>query len=295
INRGLTKSKEIGFKLDTASGDWVSKDNYQPQGEVDTNVHLMVKDTSNILIIEPLAFSEQETESFIITLQYALERAIQAQYKLENNELSSERIGKGKHILFWESSEGGAGVLSQILEDRTSMQKIAQQALDICHFVEPKNSCAQACYQCLLSYSNQFDHPHLNRHLIHNFLIQLSTSVINIELNTISREAQYQKLLEQTDPNSSFEREILQQIYEKGIKLPDLAQELILEANCKPDFLYKKYKVAIFCDGSVHDSPEQQQRDSIKRDNLQWSGYTVVELNYKEDLYSCLEKLRSLI
>ncbi|MDJ0746598.1 MAG: DEAD/DEAH box helicase [Xenococcaceae cyanobacterium MO_167.B27] len=47
INRGLTKSKEIGFKLDTASGDWVSKDNYQPQGEVHTNVHLMVKDTSN--------------------------------------------------------------------------------------------------------------------------------------------------------------------------------------------------------------------------------------------------------
>ena len=67
INRGLTKSKEIGFKLDTTSGDWVSKDNYQPQGEINTNVHLMVKDTSNILIIEPLAFLERETESFIIT------------------------------------------------------------------------------------------------------------------------------------------------------------------------------------------------------------------------------------
>lgn len=84
----------------------------------------------------------------------------------------------------------------------------------------------------------------------------MSSSVINVELDTTSREAQYQKLLEQTDPNSSFEREVLQQIYEKGIKLPDLAQELIPEANCKPDFLYKKYKVAVFCDGSVHDSLE---------------------------------------
>lgn len=297
INRGLTKSKEIGFKLDTASGDWVSKDHYQPEGEVNTNVHLMVKDTSNILIIEPesLAFPERETESFIITLQYAIERAIQAQYKLENNELSSERIGKGHHLLFWESAEGGAGVLSQILEDSASMQKIAQQALDICHFIEPKDSCAQACYQCLLSYSNQFDHPHLNRHLIHDFLIQLSTSVIKIELDGTSREAQYQKLLEQTDLNSSFEREVLKAIYQRGIKLPDSAQELISEANCKPDFLYKKYRVAIFCDGSVHDSPEQQQRDRIKRDNLQWCGYTVVELNYQEDWYSSLEKLRSLI
>ena len=82
INRGLTKSKEIGFKLDTASGDWVSKDNYEPQGEINTNVHLMVKDTSNILIIEPLDFPEQKSKSFIVTLQYALLRAIQAQYKL---------------------------------------------------------------------------------------------------------------------------------------------------------------------------------------------------------------------
>ena len=296
INRGLTKSKEIGFKLDTASGDWVSKDNYEPQGEINTNIHLMVKDTSNILIIEPLAFPEQETESFIITLQYALERAIQAQYKLENNELSSERIGKGNHILFWESSEGGAGVLSQILEDGASMEKIAQEALDICHFVEPKDSCAQACYQCLLSYSNQFDHPHLNRHLIHDFLVQLQSSVINIELNTTSREAQYQKLWEQTDPNSSFEREVLKEIYQRGIKLPDSAQELIPDANCQPDFLYKKYRVAIFCDGSVHDSPEQQQRDRVKRENLEWNyGYQVVQLYYAQDWRATLESLRSQI
>ncbi len=296
INRGLTKSKEIGFKLDTASGDWVSKDNYQPQGEVHTSVHLMVKDTSNILIIQPLAFPERETESFLITLQYALERAIQAQYKLENNELSSERIGKGNHILFWESSEGGAGVLSQILEDSASMPKIAKEALDICHFIEPKNSCAQACYQCLLSYSNQFDHPHLNRHLIRDFLVQLQSSLINIELDIPSREAQYKKLWEQTDPNSSFEREVLKEIYERGIKLPDSAQELISEANCKPDFLYKKYRLAIFCDGSVHDSPEQKQRDHFKRENLESvSGYFPISIDYQKNLQSQLEYLQSLI
>ena len=295
INRGLTKFKEIGFKLDTASGDWISKDNYQPQGEINTNVHLMVKDTSNILIIEPLAFPEQETESFIITLQYALERAIQARYKLENNELSSERIGKGNHILFWESAEGGAGVLSQILEDNTSMQKIAEEALDICHFIKPKNNCAQACYQCLLSYSNQFDRPHLNRHLIHNFLIQLSTSVINVELDTTSREAQYKKLWEQTDPNSFFEREVLKAIYERGIKLPDSAQELISEANCKPDFLYKHPKTAIFCDVSVHDSPEQKQRDLIKRQELINLGYEFIEFNYEDNWQNKLSSLVSFL
>ncbi|RMF22159.1 MAG: DUF1998 domain-containing protein, partial [Cyanobacteria bacterium J083] len=311
INRGLTKSKETGFKLDTTSGDWVSKDNYQPQGEVDTSVHLMVKDTSNILIIEPLAFPEQEkdesqeasswacavrTESFVITLQYALERAIQAQYKLENNELSSERIGQEKYILFWESAEGGAGVLSQILEDSTSMQKIAQAALDICHFITPKESCAQACYQCLLSYSNQLDHPNLNRYLIKEFLAQLNYSRVALEQDKPSRLEHYQRLLAQTDPNSEFERIVLKAIYEQGIKLPDSAQELIPEANCKPDFLYKKDRIAIFCDGSVHDSPEQQKRDRIKRENLEWNyGYQVFEFNYKQDWRSKILDLLSQV
>ena len=75
----------------------------------------MVKNTSNILILEPLNLPEKDTDAFIVTLQYALERAIQALYKLENDELASERIGKGKYLLFWEAAEGGAGVLSQIL------------------------------------------------------------------------------------------------------------------------------------------------------------------------------------
>ncbi|VEP13143.1 DEAD/DEAH box helicase (fragment) [Hyella patelloides LEGE 07179] len=295
INRGLTRTKEKGFKLDKTSGDWVSNDNYQPQGEVDTNINLMVKNTSNILIVEPLAFPERETESFIVTFQYALERAIQAQYKLENNELSSERIGKRNHILFWESAEGGAGVLSQILEDSASMAKIAQMALDICHFAEPKDSCTQACYQCLLSYSNQFDHPRLNRHLIRDFLIQLKTSAISIESGSKSRDARYQKLLAQTDPNSSLEREVLQEIYQRGIKLPDSVQELISEANCKPDFLYKKDKVAIFCDGSVHDSAEQQQRDRIKRQESIDLGYEVIELNYKDNWQDKLSLLASFL
>ena len=47
-------------------------------------------------------------------------------------------------------------------------------------------------------------------------------------------------LFTQTDANSDFEREVLQEIYQRGYKLPDTAQELITEANCKPDFVYKR-------------------------------------------------------
>ena len=110
-----------------AEKDKENKEQDQLSEAVDSNVQLMVKDTSNVLIIEPLSLPEKDTEAFVITLQYTLERAIQALYKLENDELASERLGKGNYLLFWEAAEGGAGVLSQILEDSTSFQKIARK------------------------------------------------------------------------------------------------------------------------------------------------------------------------
>ncbi|URD53757.1 hypothetical protein [Chroococcidiopsis sp. CCNUC1] len=54
----------------------------------------MVDDTCNILVVEPLGVPAENREAFIATLQYTLETAIQAVYKLEADELDSERLGK---------------------------------------------------------------------------------------------------------------------------------------------------------------------------------------------------------
>ena len=143
----------------------------------------MVEDTCNILVIEPLIVPQDNKEAFIATLQYILETAIQAVYKLEPDELDSERLGEGKYLLFWEASEGGAGVLSQLLQQPKAFQKIANAALDFCHFQTPKDSCVQACYECLLSYRNQFDHPLINRHLIKPLLDDLQASTVEITVN----------------------------------------------------------------------------------------------------------------
>ncbi|MGA7934557.1 MAG: DUF559 domain-containing protein, partial [Kovacikia sp.] len=98
----------------------------------------------------------------------------------------------------------------------------------------------------------------------------------------------------QTDLNSAFEREFLDELYNQGMKLPDSAQELIPEANVKPDFLYRDAKVAIFCDGSVHDHPEQQEQDRIARENLKYSaGYYVLTFRYDEDWRAKLSVLNS--
>jgi len=296
LNRGLKRNKqERGFKLNPTTGLWGDvKDNSTPD-DLQSEVHLMVNETCNILIVEPIGVPASNGEAFIATLQHALEDAIQTVYKLEADELASERMGQGRYLLFWEAAEGGAGVLSQIVEDPQAFQRLATTALDICHFQQEQASCTKACYQCLLSYRNQSDHPLLDRHLVHSWLDQLRGSTISPVATGSDRDAHFQRLKHQTDPKSEFERDVLTEIYERGLKLPDATQELIAEANSKPDLIYKREKIAIFCDGSIHDHPVRQQNDRISRANLEDFGYYVLTLRYNQNWRSQLGLLASLI
>jgi hypothetical protein len=204
------------------------------------------------------------------------------------------RIGElPDSILFWEAAEGSAGVLAQLMQDKEAFREIAQNALDIAHFLQPKENCTHACYECLLSYRNQPDHALLNRHTIHSLLKQLSESQLLMTIDEKAREQQYSKLLQQLDSNSLLEREVLDYLYHSGLRLPDAAQHFIPEANCKPDFVYHQPAIAVFCDGSIHDSQGQQLQDSNARDELRHnSSFFVMELVHDQDWK---EKLNSLV
>jgi len=299
INRGLQRGQERGFKLDVTTGEWgKAKDskNEPTPDSLQPEVHLMVEDTCNILLIEICNIPETSSEPVLASLQYALQRSVQAIYKLEEEELASERLGKDRYILFWEAAEGGAGVLSQILDNPQSFQALANKALEICHFQEAKDTCTKACYECLLSYRNQLDHPILDRHLLRPYLEQLAGSTLHRHEEGLTRKEQYQHLHDQTDPNSEFERTVLKEIFQQGMKLPDSAQEFIPEANCKPDFFYRDTKVAIFCDGSVHAPPDQQKQDQAARDHLKYTlNHYVIVCRYDEDWQGNLATLSSLV
>jgi hypothetical protein len=102
------------------------------------------------------------------------------------------------------------------------------------------------------------------------FLDKLSESTVVVSFNEEERRQSYEELLQNLDLNSPLERQVLDFLYNSGMRLPDQAQHFIPEANCKPDFVYPQPAIAIFCDGSVHDSPGQQQLDRILRDNLKY-------------------------
>ncbi len=196
INRGWRRRKDpnvLGFILDTERGYWarneaeVEDDKDDPQSNSKMRVVPYVEDRRNCLLIEPKITLSQEQ---MASLQPALKSAIQVLYQLEDNELAVEPLpnqDERRQILIYESSEGGAGVLRQLIEDPQAMANVACQALRICHFdpdtgedqrhgPNSREECEAACYDCLMSYSNQPDHRLLDRMQLRELLLQMAGS-----------------------------------------------------------------------------------------------------------------------
>jgi hypothetical protein len=294
INHGWRSSDRTGFALDEQTGVWVSQTSTQAQPDDDqpdvklpmTGVKPYVWDTKNMLLIRPLG--QPTSSTFLPTLTHALRRGIQLEFQVEESELAAERIGEGEHlrIMIWEAAEGGIGIGERLLEEPDALGKVARQALEICHYDpdtgeeqadhDPDN-CAVACYQCLMSYSNQREHGLLDRREIKDFLLALSGATVQKGTRGRTREEHFQWLMSLADPASSLERVFLEYLYKGGYRLPDGAQTRPSEeVYVQPDFFYDRdgmKGVCVFVDGSVHDSPEQRAKDAEVRGELRDLGF----------------------
>ena len=143
INLGWSRRKEraqYGFVLDVERGYWASNkqivdDPEDPMSERHERVIPYVEDRRNCLLFEPAqALAREEMTS----LMAALKNAIQVRYQLEDNELAAELLPDdevARIILFYESAEGGAGVLRHLIDDAHGLGQVAREALAICHFL----------------------------------------------------------------------------------------------------------------------------------------------------------------
>lgn len=197
INHGWKRGKNEGFQLDLRHGRWNPRPEDVPEEdelgssrEIRQDVRIVVHDTRNILLVQcdPQLAADDEQ---ITSLQYALQRGVKEYFQLEEQELQSELIGEGalRQIMLWESSEGGAGVLRRLLEEPRTLAQVARAALEVCHFDpdtghEHKDgeTCARACYRCLLTYANQIQHAKLNRHAVHDLLLALTGAQVELNL-----------------------------------------------------------------------------------------------------------------
>ena len=295
INLGWSNQRDDqaqGFLLNLERGYWETNpiDN---QDAADTTsgqqkrVVPFVTDTKNALIMR---FHPVMPREMMAGIQAAFKEAIQKVFQLESRELRAESlptITDRKEILFYEAAEGGAGILRQMVDDPTIIQKLARRALIICHYNPDTledlaaDRCGKACYECLLDYTNQPDHQILDRSEIRDYLASLLSAEVKPAGGAGSREERLIALRKECDSN--LEEKWLDMVDSLGLKLPSDAQYLIKSCSTKPDFYYKDNAVTIYVDGPPHDDQSQQKADAKITQHLMQEGYVPIRFHHKDD------------
>ncbi len=296
-----------GFVLDIERGFWGSrrdeeKDDEDPLTPSTMRVMPFVSDSKNCLLVEPVApYPEKERDVVMASLEAALKNAIQTRFELEDRELATEALPNRfdrRAILIYEASEGGAGVLRQLM-DQQRFREVVRAALDICH-LDPdtgvdllrapmsREDCEAACYDCLMSYTNQMDHEFLDRKRIAPLLLPLRDAVVRSSASQAPRAEHLSRL--KAVAGSDLERRWLELLEAGNYALPTHAQELVPDCRTRPDFLYRDRYVAVYIDGPPHDFPERQQRDADQTGALEDFGWTVVRFHHQDDWQAIINR-----
>jgi superfamily II DNA/RNA helicase len=293
INNKWRRSKENGFLMGLKSCSWKKEkfDHNAESAEPVKRVKLVTYDTADALYIEPIKALALE-RSGVITLQYALKRAVENVFQVEPNEIGAELMGddENPNIFLYESAEGSLGILSQFIENKNVFREVITEALRLCRYDDDTYT-DEASYEDLLSYYNQRFHDEINRFKIQEALETLQLCEVEIVTNKAFKnyDDHYQKILAGIDPNSSTELEFIKHLYKNGLRLPDEAQKQVDGIYCRPDFFYEP-DVWVFCDGTPHDDPEVKNKDKEQRAGIRSRGNDVVVYYYKDNLEEIISK-----
>ena len=306
INVGWKRRRpgENGFFLDTERGYWKNRPDDQDSVDLTNNQSLSrvipyVEDHRNCLIVKPtIDLDTNQMASF----QAALKHAIQIVFHLEDGELSAEPLPDSENrrmILFFESAEGGAGVLRRFLDEPDAISKVCEEALRICHFdpvtgadqesaPQAKEKCEAACYNCLMSYGNQQDHAMLDRKMIQSYLMDLTQAALLTSPGEKPRAAHLNDLMALCQ--SRLEKQWLEFLDHQKLHLPEKAQHIITSCKTQADFFYEHHQAAIYIDGPMHDFPDRQLRDTEQLDCMEDLGYIVIRFHHMDDWQAIIEQ-----
>jgi ATP-dependent helicase YprA (DUF1998 family) len=297
VNLGWARRQnatEHGFFLDIEKGEWVSRDAAEVEEGIAAarpnakRVIPFVDDTKNALVFTPQVPVTEP--AFMPSLDAALRRGIQHVFQVEASEIAVESLPsrqRRNHLLFYEATEGGAGVLRQLVEDPTAMARVAKAALELCHFdpetnedrgLTHKDGCEAGCYDCLLDFGNQPDHAVIDRKVIAPYLRALAGASLELTDAPPIAGDPWHTLYAACD--SQLERRFLDTLRQHGFRRPDKAQFWIPERYSRPDFFYDEGSICVFVDGPPHDTPEQAADDVQVRARLAGDGYQVLVFHH---------------
>ena len=291
INKGLKRRKDkkvYGFNINPESGWWVSAED-EKQGDI-TNpekvrperIVPIVQERKNALLLKFNDPSRLSIEAKA-TIQHALLRGIEVIYQLEQGEVLGEPLPSReirRTILIYEATEGGAGVLKRLIEDKEAISRVAKAAMKLMHFddIEQKvneiglgqeivsrdleeaangDGCVHGCYRCLLSYYNQPDHEIIERN--HPEVVQFLFGLATGELVTKSAETE-------SEGGNEIKLKWLQQFSGESLPVPDNSPIKIL--GFEFEFSWSKFFVA-----ATTDSITDETRNEIEK-----QGWRIVRL-----------------
>lgn len=303
--RRRKNADERGYWLDLREGRWLS-DKQATDTTIDTDglpdaqdvkqrekVVPFVQDRRNILVIRVATHLEEEVS---VSLRAALERAIEAEFQLEDSELDSRELPDTGHqgrMLLTEAAEGGAGVLRRLVDEPEAIRRVARTALELIHYNPETGAdlghaagahvrCERGCYDCLLSYGNQYEHALINRHSIVEILRSLLGARVEAGAGGRRRGDQAEFLTKLGD--STLESRFIAWLRSTGRHLPNDAQRTIEACRARPDFVYGgQVPVAVFVDGPHHDTDIQRQRDREAETRLTDASWFVIRFRHDDD------------
>lgn len=278
INRGWRRRKDknqLGFYINPITGSWSKKDDPSAnEGDTAVDEPLLdkvpnqrivpfVEDHRNLLILTPLRELSLEA---MATLQAALKRGIEMTFQIEEAELVAEPLPNRddrKSLMFYESAEGGAGVLTRLANEPGALAEVASAALSLMHFNRPTGRwsvaeldeleqkqgelsiCEAGCYQCLLSYFNQPDHDHINRRNSDalQLLVALSNAQVKLAVAVPAGTSSPQSVAEGA---GEMLQQWLQALDQRGLHQPDAQNVSLGKGAATADAQYKSSRTLVF-------------------------------------------------
>jgi very-short-patch-repair endonuclease len=137
-----------------------------------------------------------------------------------------------------------------------------------------------------MSYGNQPDHRLLDRLKVRDLLLQVAASVVKASPVGLPRAEHVAQLRALCD--SDLERQWLDFVDQRNLRLPDAAQVLIEACHTRVDFLYREQRVAVYVDGPQHDFPDVEAKDRHADACLEDQGITSVRFTYRKETWDAL-------
>jgi hypothetical protein len=309
INLGWRRREnrsDMGFPIHPITGRWggekqlaagTGSDGDGAKGEGDDDsaevgyvkITPFVQDRKNALLLQ---FANNWEPLKLLSLKNALKRGIEVAFQLDGSEIAAELMPNEEEanaLLLYESAEGGAGVLSRLVESPSALRQLGRTALEVCHWQlsdplpateaaleDADPECEAGCYRCLLGYHNQREHDRIDRRIpeLKQFLLDLASGELVGQGCSDSRSERLERL--RGFCQSGLERLWLESAFRLGHHLPDDAQKEVSGHFVTPDFTYREAAALVFIDGPHHNTPLQQRLDQQKRQALKDAGIRVV-------------------